>query len=226
MGVLRLTSVAALLLAVPVRVAAAPPAPEDAGACIDEDVKADLDAKRRRRSVKERLVQKTNRHEVGLRGGQYVSDLFDSTYVVGALYSYHLTEDFAVEANGSYTRITSGGGPELERTFSVLGGHKRRSLLFFSNLVWAPLHAKLQSGASILHFDLYLTAGAGVVDSALSSGIAGNGGLGFMFFLGRAVAVRIDVRDYVYRQELLTRRMIVNDVSITGGVSMLLPFTE
>jgi outer membrane beta-barrel protein len=224
---LALLRTAALLGAVLVtRVAGAAPAPADPGACVDDTVKADLDAKRRRRSAKERLVQKTNRHEIGVRAGQYVSDLFDSTYVVGGLYAYHLTEDFAVEASGSYTRITSQGGPELERIFSVLGGQKRRSLLFFSNLVWAPLHAKMQTGSSVVHFDVELTAGAGVVDSALSSGIAGNGGVGFMFLLGRAVALRIDVRDYVYRQELLTRRLIVNDLAITGGVSMLLPFAE
>jgi outer membrane beta-barrel protein len=227
LGLLKTTAlVAALIASRPAAAAEAAPAAGDEGACIDETVKADLDAKRRRRSAKERLVQKTNRHELGLRGGQYVSDIFDSTYVVGALYAYHLTEDFAVEASGSYTRITSQGGPELERIFSVLGGQKRQSLLFFSNLVWAPLHAKMQTGSSIVHFDVQLTAGAGVVDSALSSGIAGNGGIGFMFFLGRAVALRIDVRDYVYRQELLTRRLIVNDLAITGGVSMLLPFAE
>jgi outer membrane beta-barrel protein len=219
-----MAALAAALLAARVAWAADPPA--DEGACVDETVKADLDAKRRRRSAKERLVQKTNRHELGVRGGQYVSDLFDSSYVVGGLYAYHLTEDFAVEASGSYTRIRSQGGPELERIFSVLGGQKRQSLLFFSNLVWSPLHAKLQSGSSIVHFDVQVTAGAGVVDSALSSGIAGNGGVGFMFMVGRALALRIDLRDYVYRQELLTRRLIVNDLAITGGVSVLLPFAE
>jgi outer membrane beta-barrel protein len=219
-------AVALALLALSGRVAFAAEAPPSEGACIDETVKADLDAKRRRRSAKERLVQKTNRHELGVRGGQYVSDIFDTTYVIGGLYAYHLTEDFAVEASGSYTRITSQAGPELERIFSVLGGQKRRSLLLFSNLIWSPLHAKLQTGASLVHFDVNVTAGAGVVDSVLSSGIAGNGGVGFMFLLGRAVALRVDVRDYIYRQELLTRRLIVNDVAITGGVSVLLPFTE
>jgi outer membrane beta-barrel protein len=223
--VVLLRSLLLVALLTSARVASAAEAPDE-GACIDQSVKADLDAKRRRRSAKERLIQKTNRHELGIRGGQYVSDIFDSNYVVGALYAYHLTEDFAVEASGSYTRIRSEGGPELERIFSVLGGQKRQSLLFFSNLVWSPLHAKMQVGSSITHFDVQLTAGAGVVDSALSSGIAGNGGVGFMFMLGRAVALRVDVRDYVYRQELLTRRLIVNDLAITGGVSMLLPFAE
>lgn len=200
--------------------------PRQAGVCVDEAVKADLDAKRRTRSVKERLVQKTNRHELSVRGGHYVSDLFDATGVVGAAYAYHLTEDFAVEAGGSYTRVTSSAGPELERTFSVLGTRNRRALLFSTNLVWAPLHAKLQSGAGLVHFDVLATVGAGVVDSALSSGVAGNGGLGFMFFAGRALAFRLDVRDYVYRQQLLSRKVVVNDLVLTLGISLLLPFTE
>jgi outer membrane beta-barrel protein len=206
--------------------AATTPATPDTGVCLDQEVKADLDAKRRRRSVKERLVQKTNRHELGVSGGGYVSDLFDASYVVGAHYAYHLTEDFAVEASGAYTRTASAGEPELERAFSVLGTGDRKSLLFFSNLVWSPLHAKMQTGASLLHFDLFVTAGAGVVDSQLSSGIAGNGGVGFFFFLGRAAALRLDIRDYVYRQQLLTRKMVVNDLAITAGVSILLPFAE
>jgi outer membrane beta-barrel protein len=199
---------------------------EESGTCVDPAIKADLDAKRRRRSVKERLVQKTNRHELGLRGGQYVSDLFDATSVVGAFYTYHLTEDFAVEASGALTKVTSTGEPELERVFSVLGDPNRRAMLFFANLEWAPLHAKLQAGGSLVHFDVYLTGGAGVVDSVLSSGIAGDGGLGFMVFLGRAMALRFEVRDHVYRQQLLSRKLVVNDVTATAGLSVMLPLRE
>jgi outer membrane beta-barrel protein len=205
---------------------AAAAAPDEPGTCVDPNIKADLEAKRRRRSVKERLVQKTNRHELGVRGGQYVSDLFDATSVLGLFYAYHLTEDFSVEASGAYTHITSTGEPELERVFSVLGDPHRRSFLFFANLEWAPLHAKLQTGGSLVHFDVYLTGGAGVVDSVLSSGVAGDGGLGFMVFLGRAAALRMEVRDHVYRQQLLTRKLLVNDVTATVGLSVLLPFAE
>jgi outer membrane beta-barrel protein len=199
---------------------------EQPGTCVDPTIKADLDAKRRRRSVKERLVQKTNRHELGVRGGQYVSDLFDATSVIGAFYTYHLTEDFAVEASGALTRVTSTGEPELERVFSVLGDPNRRAMLFFANLEWAPLHAKMQAGGALVHFDVYLTGGAGVVDSVLSSGVAGDGGLGFMVFLGRAAALRLEVRDHVYRQQLLDRKLLVNDVAATVGLSVLLPFAE
>ena len=199
---------------------------DDTAVCLDQDVKADLDAKRRTRLVRERLVQKTNRHELLLRGGHYVSDMFDATWMAGAAYAYHLTEDFAVEASAGWTRITSTGGPELERTFDVLAGRDRRALLFATNLVFSPLHAKLQSGASIVHFDVSVTMGAGVVDSALSSGVAGNVGIGFGFFVGKAVTIRLEVRDYVYRQQLLARQELVSDLAATLGVGLMLPFQE
>lgn len=198
----------------------------DRGSCVDEGIKADLDAKRRKRAVKDRLFQKTNRHELTLRGGYYVSDLFDGAPVAGGAYTYHLTEDFAVEASAAWTRLRSTGAAELERRFAVLEGKDRNSYLFATNLVFSPIYAKFQSGDSVVHFDVLFTAGAGVVDSALASGVAGNAGFGFVFFTGRAGAVRFDVRDYVYRQQLLSEKLWVNDVVATLGVSLFLPFEE
>lgn len=199
---------------------------EDQDACIDENVKADLFAKRQMRGTRERLFQQTNRHELMVQGGYYISDLFEGTYVVGGAYAYHMTEDLAIEAAGSYTRISSSSSSELERIFSVLGKSSRRELIFDADLIWVPAHGKLRIGGSIDHFDLYLAAGAGVIDSALSSDLAGNGGFGLKFFLGRAVAVRIDVRDYVYRQQLLSQKVFVNDLTTTLGVSLYLPVGE
>jgi outer membrane beta-barrel protein len=216
--------------------AAAPPADEatpptadgklGADACIDENVKADLFAKRKQRTSRERLFQQANRHELTLQGGYYVSDLFDGTYTFGGAYTYHMTEDLGVEASMAYTRLTSSGGPELERTFSVLAGKPRTELYFDADLVWVPAHAKMRLGGSITHFDLYLALGGGLVDSVISQNIAGNGGFGLKFFLGHIFAIRFDVRDHVYRQQLLSQVMVVNDLTTTIGVSMYVPFTE
>jgi outer membrane beta-barrel protein len=200
--------------------------PEHQDACIDENVKADLFAKRKQRTVRERLFQQTNRHELTVRGGYYVSDLFDGTWTAGAAYTYHMTEDLGVEASMAYTRLTSSGGPELERTFSVLAGKPRAELYFDADLIWVPAHAKMRLGGSITHFDFYLALGGGLVDSVISQDIAGNGGFGLKFFLGHIFAIRFDVRDHVYRQQLLSQVMVVNDLTTTVGVSMYVPFTE
>jgi len=200
---------------------------EGGGQCVDENVKADLLAKRRTRGARDRLFQQTNRHELTVAGGYYVSDLFDGTYALGASYTYHMTEDFAVEAAGAWTRLESSGGPELERTFSVLGGKNLDVAMFDALLVWSPLHAKMRLFAdSIIHFDLHLAGGAGVVDSRVSTGVAGAFGLGFKFFFGRAWALRLDLRDHVYQQQLLPRTEIVNDLTTMLGVSLYLPLGE
>jgi len=212
----------------PTEEAAAPAADGKTGgdACIDENIKADLFAKRKQRTSRERLFQQANRHELTLQGGYYVSDLFDGTYTFGGAYTYHMTEDLGVEASAAYTRLTSSGGPELERTFSVLAGKPRTELYFDADLIWVPAHAKMRLGGSITHFDFYLALGGGLVDSVLSQDIAGNGGFGLKFFLGHIFAIRFDVRDHVYRQQLLSQVMVVNDLTTTVGVSMYVPFTE
>jgi outer membrane beta-barrel protein len=223
--------------------------PEHGDACIDENIQADLFAKRKQRTSRDRLFQQTNRHELSLQGGYYASDLFDGVYsghlgdipylshvpgvrstpipgTLGVAYTYHMTEDLGVEASAAITSLTSYGGPELERTFAVLQGRPRRELYFDADLLWVPAHAKLRLGGSITHFDLYLAGGAGVVDSVVSEDLAGNGGFGFKFFLGHAWAIRIDVRDHIYRQQLLAQTLLVNDLTTTVGLSLYLPIRE
>jgi outer membrane beta-barrel protein len=200
--------------------------PSQGSACIDENIKADLFAKRKIRTTRDRLFQQTNRHELTAQGGYYVSDLFDGTYTFGGAYTYHMTEDLAVEASGGYTRLTSSGGPELERTFVVLQGKPRRQLTFDADLVWVPAHAKMRLGGSITHLDLYLAAGGGIIDSVLSSDLAANGGIGMKFFLGHAFAIRFDVRDHFFRQQLLAEKVFVNDLTATLGLSLYLPVEE
>jgi outer membrane beta-barrel protein len=195
-------------------------------ACIDEDVKADLFAKRKQRTSRDRPFQQTNRHELTLRGGYYASDTFDGFPVGAFAYSYHMTEDFAVEATAGITRLSSHGGPELERTFAVLQNKPRTQLMFDADLVFSLAHAKMRFGGSITHFDFFLAAGGGVVDSVVSSGVAGNGGFGLKFFLGRMFAFRIDVRDHVFRQQLLSEQLLVNDISATLGLSLFVPTRE
>jgi len=218
----------------PVATPAPAPVPEEkeplpgtgANACIDENVRADLLAKRQRRNTRDRLFQKTNRHEISVFGGYYASDLFDRSFIVGGAYAYHMTEDLSIEATGGYTRLSSSGATGLERNFALLEGKSRNAYTAEADLVWVPAYAKLRAGGTIAHFDLYVEGGGGIVDSALSSDIAANAGLGLKMFWGRATAVRLDIRDRFYRQQLLSRALWVNDITTTLGLSVFLPWGE
>jgi len=220
MGSVRVLT-AALVLAT---LGALGPAPAR-GECVDEVLKEKLALKRRRRGVVERNFIKLGRHEFTLGGGYFVSDEFSATYLGSAAYTYHLTEDAGVEAWFNYTHSVADLARVLEDGRATLvKDTNSRTLLAGANLVWAPVHGKMMLFSSrIVHFDLGLTAGVGVVDSDTSRGAAANAGIKVELFLSKSWALRFDVRDLVYRQELLDHRSFVNDLTLGLGLSVFLP---
>ncbi len=195
--------------------------------CVDEEEKKKLiEAKRGRRADERDFVQ-TGRHEITILGGYYVSDLLDGTYVVGAAYTYHMTEDFGVEGSFDFTQNHSSVAARLEKDRGVTILPKvDRVYMAFTDLVWAPLHGKMRLFAdTILHFDFFAVAGVGVLDNATSYGAAGQIGLGGKVFLGKSWALRLDVRDIIYQQQVLAVRQYVQDIVLTLGVSLFLPTT-
>jgi outer membrane beta-barrel protein len=217
------------ILAVAAALAALPSAPaRAAGDCVDEKAKAKLlESKRTRRGGEERDFIKAGRHEISVLGGYLVSDLFEGTFVVGGSYTYHLTEDVGIEASFAYSKVRSSVAARLEADHGVrVLPPEDRMLLFFSDAMWSPFHGKAQIFSDfILHFDIYGSLGVGLIDNQTSLGIAGRAGLGIKVFLGKAVALRLDLRDHVYQQQVLETRQIVQDISITLGISLFLPVT-
>jgi outer membrane beta-barrel protein len=193
--------------------------------CIDQEIADKLSVKRKRRGRVPRVFVKAQRHEVSLDGGWFVSDLFSGAPMYGGSYTYHLTEDAAVEASYHRTYADADLARAIEDGEATLIADAKADVSFAaSTLLFYVLHGKLRLGGSIVYFDAHLDLGVGVVDSPTSRGAMGVGGLGVKFFWGKAVAIRLDVRDHVYRQELLESKFVVNDVSATLGVSMFLPW--
>ncbi len=192
--------------------------------CVDEELAEKASFKRKRRGRVPRDFVKAQRHEISASGGYFVSDLFASTYIVGGSYTYHMTETTAVEASGWFTHTSAGIVRAVEDgRATTLRETYTPALFFASALVWYPFHGKLQLGGSVVHFDIHLDAGVGVVSSETSRGVTGMGGLGFKIYAGKAMAIRFDFRDLVYRQELLEEKFLVNDLSLTAGLSIFLP---
>ena len=206
----------------------APPVPSTArptSVCIDQEIADRLAIKRKRRKVVDRLFVKQQRHELSLVGGYYVSDLFSSTYALGGSYTYHMTENTAVELSAAVTHANAELVRSLEGERDMVVEDDFAQVRFFESLLlWTPVYGKLRLGGTVTRFDIHLDAGVGVIDSQTSRGAAGVAGLGFKLFAGRAMAIRIDARDHIYSQELLDERFLVNDLSLTLGVSLFLPF--
>jgi outer membrane beta-barrel protein len=193
--------------------------------CVDEKLKAELIAKKRGRRTDQRDFVKSARHELTVYGGYYVSDLLDGTYLVGAAYTYHLTEDVGVEASFGFSQVRSSVAARLEQERGVAVLPKEdRVYLAFTDLVWSPIHGKMRFFAdSIVHFDIHGAVGVGIIDNATSLGAAGQFGLGAKVLLGKSWAIRLDVRDHLYKQQVLQVSQYVQDFSLTLGVSVFVP---
>jgi outer membrane beta-barrel protein len=204
---------------------AATPVERTTEMCIDQEIADRLALKRKRRGAVDRLFVKQGRHELSISGGYYASDLLSGTYLVGGSYTYHMTDETAVEFAGWWTHANADLIRALEdKRGVVLTDTYARMIFAESLLVWSPVYGKLRLGGTIVHFDLHADAGVGVIDSKTSRGAAGVVGFGIRLFMGQAVAFRIDARNRTFRQDLLDERFLVNDSAVTLGFSVFLPF--
>lgn len=192
--------------------------------CIDAAIANRLAVKRQRRKAVDRLFVKQARHELSAVGGYYQSDLFSGTYVAGGSYTYHMTENTAVEFGAAYTHANADVIRAIEDgRANILDDDFDRVLLVESLLMWSPIYGKLRMGGSVVRFDINAGLGVGIAEAATSRGAAGVAGLGMKIFVGRALAFRIDARNHVFQQELLDEQFLVKDLSITSGLSLFLP---
>jgi outer membrane beta-barrel protein len=193
--------------------------------CIDQEIADRLAIKRKRRGAVDRLFVKQGRHELSIGGGYYASDLLSGTYIAGGSYTYHMTDETAVEFAGWWTHANADIVRALEDKRGVVLTDTYDQMLFGESLlVWSPVYGKLRFGGTVVHFDLHADAGVGVIDSKTSRGAAGIVGFGIKLFMGQALAFRIDARDRTFRQDLLDERFLVNDLALTMGLSVFLPF--
>jgi outer membrane beta-barrel protein len=201
------------------------PAPVDAQ-CIDEAIRDELNARRQYRGVQERLFQKALRHELSVLGGAYAADLTSSSWVAAAAYTFHFSEDLALEALFGHTRSRS----ELvdiieERQGTDLVRDDVPVWLYQGHLVWTLAYGKLRwFGSRISRFDFNLALGGGVTDNRSAQSLTFSGGLGLKFFPNEWLAVRVDLRDQLLTQELLGESRIVNNLMATLGMSVFIPF--
>jgi len=218
---------AALLAAVAGALSSA--AARDARAqCVDQELEQELVGGRHYRGVQERSFIKAFRHEFSAMGGYYAADLYSSNWVGGGAYTFHFSEDLALEASIAFTRFYSAVTDAYERRYPqimVLDRTDKPGTLYFGHLVWSFAYGKLRwMGDGISRFDFNVAFGAGVTDDSTSRGVTASAGVGAKLYFGKWFAVRFDVRDHLLREVLVGDEHLANDVLVTLGASVFLPF--
>jgi outer membrane beta-barrel protein len=177
------------------------------------------------------LYTKEGRFEVTPSFDLSFNDAFLRKYFGGVKVGYHFTEFLSVggtfamgttAATGSAVVCPPNQGchpASQEQLWQVPGAIR---MMAGAEVAWAPVYGKLNLAAEqVLHFDLAVMAGADYIThdevlsrdaaEALSAAggkpattgtIGGHVGLGLRFYLNRFLAIRLDVKDYIYAVEV------------------------
>jgi len=158
------------------------------------------------------LFFKKGRFEVAPSLGLSLGDAFFQKYAFGLMINYHVVESVSIGLHGSYLLATPGGavgvcgengcaGPTMDDLKNVPG---KVSLLAGLDLAWSPFYGKVNVMAEkVLHFDTSIFIGADVIQYAAPGGTStftggGHIGLGERIVFNDFLALRIELRDYMY----------------------------
>jgi outer membrane beta-barrel protein len=204
-------------------------------------------------TVSGQLYRKAGRLEATLTGNLSLNDAFYTKYFGGLKLTYHFDEHWSAglgAAGGMASK--SGSAVVCDATTGCTGAddwklHQvpgRIRYIVGAEAAWSPIYGKLNVlSEQVAHFDLSVFAGPDLIArddildeagaKALGAGdppavnsIGGHFGLGARLFLREWVAIRLEVKDYVYAVKVPNngpRNDIQNQLFAELGASFFLP---
>jgi outer membrane beta-barrel protein len=206
--------------------------------------------------VSGQLYQKAGRFELTLSGNLSLNDAFFTKYFGGVKAGYHFTEflsvsaqaqaGFTVPTNSTVLCPANAGCRDAGdyQLFQVPGNLKA---VYGLELGWSPVYGKLNAfSEKVAHFDMSLLLGGDliayreVISSARAAELqltgaeppivrtfGGHVGLGVRAFLSSWLALRLEVKDYLFRVDVPnggTSKKLENQLFTELGLSFFLPF--
>jgi outer membrane beta-barrel protein len=165
--------------------------------------------------IQHRLYEKVGRVELSIFAGIIPNNPFLDYYPIGLRVGYYLLESLAIQVDGSYIGETFRVEGELDQFLQE--NNVNVDLLDLQmwrahfGVNWSPFYGKLAFlGLKLVHFDLNLHAGFGVVgienisENRLTTEneleIEGSLGAGFNFYINDMFSVRLDYRQYLFQK--------------------------
>jgi outer membrane beta-barrel protein len=232
----------------------------DPAACpaIDMGKEADKHLAETIKAVQQRFIIKKRRFEVQPFWGYTLNDQFVSHNAPGLALNYYITEAMAVGLNGQYFdpfNSVSSFNAQVRRAARVGVPLTEYQWSAAANFTYVPASGKFSGFQNfIFHYDAYVVGGVGalstrpipVIDPDYRNfewqpKVAFNAGLGIKIFFNRWFAALLEVRDYIFIDELenteideddrsnpdtwLGDSSLTNNVQFQLGVSVFIPFS-
>jgi len=187
------------------------------------------------RAVSRRAFLKAGRFELTPGVGFSTNDPFFRAWTVGGRGAYHFTEEFALDFGGAGAvfqeqqdifRALNVEPEEIAQ--EIKDGLSTTSLLAYADVgvTFSPFYGKVAIASELVgHFDVFVSTGlAAVFDTAPELVHPGlELGLGTRFYLSRFLALRADVRNYLYPANSGGQLVFGNLLLLNFGVAFYFP---
>ncbi|MFP2910543.1 outer membrane beta-barrel domain-containing protein [Pyxidicoccus sp. 3LFB2] len=195
----------------------------------------DITQEDRVKSVQRKVYRKAGRFELTPLISISVNDPFYSKVGASLRGAWYLADTLAIAGRVSLMQVVpSDDVRTAKRTFNSKIYNSVPEWSAMGDIEWSPLYGKVAFLNSILHFDGYLLAGAGVVRTETSSlpdrGLnpAADLGLGMRFVAKDYLAVNVALINTSYVDQPLgsSKGAIQNMMTLNAGISLFLPFSS
>ena len=178
-----------------------------------------LDPRIERRRVKEADIDSEN-FELAVFAGLYSADGFgvNSSYTLRL--AYHVSEDVFVEGGLGQTEIGETSFEKLTPGVQLLSDDQRKVTWYNVSLGYNILPGEaFLGGGRAYNNALYLLAGAGNTDFADDDRFTINVGLGYRVLLTDWLALRTEIRNHIYDQDVLGEVETTQNLDWSVGLS-------
>jgi outer membrane beta-barrel protein len=173
-----------------------------------------------RREIKVNDIDSEN-FEVGGYAGILAVQDFGSNPVYGVRAAYHVTEDFFLEGVYGRSELGETSYERLSGDVQLLSDDDRQFSYYNLSVGYNILPGEGFVGRKYaFRGGLYLVAGAGSSDFAGDERFTVSGGFGYRMAATDWLAVRMDVRDYVFQSDLLGSNETLHNLEFTGGLTV------
>jgi outer membrane beta-barrel protein len=234
----------------------------DPAACpkLDMNKEAAKPLKEQIYAVQQLFALRVRRFEVNPYWSFTLNDQFVSHPGPGLALNYYITNVLAIGANFNYYRpfnVDSSFNAQVRRAARVGVPLTEYNWGAALNFTYVPAYGKFAGfGDFIFHYDAYVVGGVGAISTRpipvidpdnrnfdWKTKLAFNAGLGLRIFFNRWFAATLEVRDYIYNEELEETTIaptiaqaqnkdtwygeskLTNNVAAQVGVSIFIPFS-
>ena len=157
--------------------------------------------------------------EVGAFAGIYSTESFGASGIYGLRLSYHITEDFFVQANLAQTKVSDEAFRQYLPGGGLFAGDQEQKLTYYNlSAGWNVLPGEVFIGRNRAKASsVYLLAGIVSTKFIERRYQTFNFGLGLRVLLADRAGVHIELRDHVFTTDITGPRISTHNVELSGG---------